>query len=66
MAVSRQQNVFWLEISVDDVLRVEVLHGDQDLGHVEGRVRLVQRREPVQQVEQLAALLRTRRIFSQV
>jgi hypothetical protein len=33
------------------VLRVEVLDRDQDFGHVEGGVRLVQRCEPVQQVE---------------
>jgi hypothetical protein len=35
---------------------VQVLERHQHLGHVERRVGLGQRREPVQQVEKLAAL----------
>ena len=59
VAAPRQENVFGLEIAVDDVLRVEVLDGYQDLGHVEGWVGLVQRGEPVQKVKEFAALLGT-------
>ncbi len=49
--VSREHDVFWFEISIDDSLRMQVLYGDQDLRHVERRVRLVERCEPIQKVE---------------
>ena len=59
MSIPGEHDVFRLEISVDDALRVEVLDRDEDLRHVERGVRLVQRSETVQQVEQLPSLKRT-------
>jgi len=35
MSVSVEQQVFWFEITVDDVVRVEVVEGERDLGSVE-------------------------------
>lgn len=34
----RQENVFWLQVTVDDVLKVEMSQGHQDLRTVRGEV----------------------------
>ena len=56
VAILGEHDVFRLEISVNDALRVKVLYGDENLRHVERRVGLVQRSETVQKVEQLSTL----------
>ena len=55
-----QQDIFWLEISVDDTSFVKVLDGGHQLCGVEpgavGRVRLAVGRHPVDQTKEVAVL----------